>query len=191
MEEDAQAQQSAANEIFGDTQRGGFVGKAGFKTKAEKEAASQSRDAKVQKERERIKQVKEERDKQREADRMRKEAAQEQARYVDSIKQTTKSMQKHATSIFKNWTTFQEQAYMEGAGSTKDDKVGKNNHLIYLQRVRMGALVTKAAEMVRLLKNLLKQAQCSLLCWRPLSILTRKALSWQLSFLAATKALVS
>jgi hypothetical protein len=118
-----------ASEMFGDTQRGGFVGKAGFQTKTEKKEATQSRDEKIKKDRERINKIKEEREQQRAADRARKEAAQDQARYIDSIKQTTKSMQKHASSIFSNWTKFTEQAYFEGAlakGDGKDDKNGKN-----------------------------------------------------------------
>ena len=112
--------------LFGDTERGGFVGKGNLVRRNSSANAIQAREEKIEKEKERVRQLRDDRQKQKELDQARRAAAEEQARYADAIKQTTKSMQNHAAAIFPNWNQFNNQEMIMGV-LAKNELATKDN----------------------------------------------------------------
>ncbi|HKY70246.1 MAG TPA: TrbI/VirB10 family protein [Gammaproteobacteria bacterium] len=104
---------------FGDLSRGGFEGAGLFNPKGGQATEADSREKRLQEQKDRLEKLRLEKEKQLELERLRKQAEKEQQVFTASVQQTAQAMSQQAEKVSQNWRQFPEQNYVQGVLATQ------------------------------------------------------------------------
>ncbi len=124
----------SANDPFGDTSRGGFVGGGNFSAKEQQRQLEEDRQKRLDEQKKRIAEIEEDKRRKVDLELRRKELELADKQYQQSVQESATQMGNYAKGATVSWTTIQPQAYIQGVHADKDkdkDKDKDNNPNAY------------------------------------------------------------